>query len=85
MHFLFTVGDNAAKQVCPFWPGQPMTARPGVPDPAAMEGSNETLEKAFREAFLIPDPGISLFLSLPLSSLDKMAITKKVDPTGCEQ
>jgi arsenate reductase len=84
MDFVFTVCDNAAKEVCPVWPGQPMTAHWGVPDPAAVEGSSETVEKAFREAFLILDRRISLFVSLPIASLDKLAIRKEIDRIGHE-
>jgi arsenate reductase (thioredoxin) len=84
MEFVFTVCDNAAKEVCPVWPGQPMTAHWGVPDPAAVEGSSETVEKAFRDAFLILDRRISLFVSLPIASLDKLAIRKEIDRIGYE-
>src|SRR5437016_13157645 len=73
MDFVFTVCDNPAKEVCPIWPGQPMTAHWGVPDPAAVEGRHEQAEKAFRDAFMILDRRISLLLSLPLASLDKLA------------
>ncbi len=69
LDFVFTVCDNAAKEVCPIWPGQPMTAHWGVPDPAAIEGTPEQIEKAFRDAYMMLDRRISLFLSLPLSSL----------------
>ncbi len=82
MNFVFTVCDNAAKEVCPVWPGQPMTAHWGVPDPAAVEGTPEQIEKAFREAFVTLDRRISLFLCLPLSSLDKLAIKKEIDRIG---
>lgn len=82
--FVFTVCDNAAKEVCPVWPGQPMTAHWGVPDPAAVEGTPEQVEKAFREAFMILERRISLFLCLPLSSLDKLAIKKEIDRIGDE-
>ena len=82
MDFVFTVCDNAAKEVCPIWPGQPMTAHWGVPDPAAVEGSPEKIEKAFREAFMILDRRISLLLCLPLASLDKLAIKKEIDRIG---
>jgi arsenate reductase len=82
MDFVFTVCDNAAKEACPVWPGQPMTAHWGVPDPAAVEGTPEQIEKAFREAFMILDRRISLLLCLPLSSLDKLAIKKEVDRIG---
>lgn len=84
MDFVFTVCDNAAKEVCPVWPGQPMTAHWGVPDPAAAEGSSETVERAFRDAFLILDRRISLFVSLPMASLDKLAIRKEIDRIGRE-
>lgn len=84
MDFVFTVCDNAAKEVCPVWPGQPMTAHWGVPDPVAVEGSSEAVEKAFRDAFLILDRRISLFVSLPIASLDKLAIKKELDRIGHE-
>ena len=82
MDFVFTVCDNAAKEVCPVWPGQAMTAHWGVPDPAAMEGTPEQIERAFREAFVILDRRISLLLCLPISSLDKLAIKKEIDRIG---
>jgi arsenate reductase (thioredoxin) len=82
MDFVFTVCDNAAKEVCPVWPGQPMTAHWGVPDPAAVEGTPDQIERAFREAFVILDRRISLFLCLPISSLDKLAIKKEIDRIG---
>jgi arsenate reductase len=84
LHFVFTVCDNAAKEVCPIWPGQPMTAHWGVPDPAAVAGTPEQVERAFREAFMILDRRISLLLCLPLSSLDKLAIQKEIDRIGHE-
>lgn len=84
LNFVFTVCDNAAKEICPVWPGQPMTAHWGVPDPALVEGTPEQIEKAFREAFMILDRRISLFLCLPLSSLDKLAIQKEIDRIGHE-
>jgi arsenate reductase len=82
LDFVFTVCDNAAKEVCPIWPGQPMTAHWGVPDPAAVEGSPEKIEKAFRDVFMILDRRISLFLCLPIKSLDKLAIKKEIDRIG---
>ena len=82
LNFVFTVCDNAAKEVCPIWPGQPMTAHWGVPDPAAVAGTSEQIERAFRDAFVILDRRISLFLCLPLSSLDKLAIQKQIDNIG---
>jgi arsenate reductase len=84
MDFVFTVCDNAAQEVCPVWPGQPMTAHWGVPDPAAIEGNDEQIEKAFRDAFLILDRRIGLFVSLPIASLDKLAIRKEIDRIGRE-
>jgi arsenate reductase len=82
LNFVFTVCDNAAKEVCPIWPGQPMTAHWGVPDPAAVAGTPEQIEKAFRETYMILDRRISLFLCLPFSSLDKMALKKEIDNIG---
>jgi arsenate reductase (thioredoxin) len=82
LDFVFTVCDNAAKEVCPIWPGQPMTAHWGVPDPAVVEGTPEQVERAFRDAYIMLERRISLFLSLPLSSLDKLAIKKKIDRIG---
>jgi arsenate reductase len=77
--FVFTVCDNTAKEVCPVWPGQPMTAHWGIPDPAAVEGTPQQIEKAFREAFMMLDRRISLMLYLPLASLDTLAIKKEID------
>ena len=82
LHFVFTVCDNAAKEVCPVWPGQPMTAHWGVPDPAAVEGTPEQIERAFRDAFIMLDRRISLFLALPLSSIDKLALQKRIEDIG---
>ena len=82
MDFVFTVCDNAAKEICPLWPGQPMTAHWGVPDPAVVTGSSEQIERAFRDTFVVLDRRIGLFLSLPLSSLDKLAIKKEIDGIG---
>jgi len=84
MDFVFTVCDNAAQEMCPVWPGQPMTAHWGVPDPVAVKGSPEQIERAFREAHLILERRISLFLSLPLVSLDKLAIQKEINRIGHE-
>lgn len=84
MNFVFTVCDNAAREVCPVWPGQPITAHWGVPDPAAVIGSTEQIERAFRDAFVVLDRRISLFLSLPLTSLDKLALKKEVDRIGMQ-
>jgi len=82
MDFVFTVCDHAAAEGCPVWPGQPMTAHWGVPDPGAAEGSPEVIERAFREAFLILDRRISLFLSLPFTTLSQLAIQKEIDRIG---
>jgi len=82
MDFVFTVCDNAAREPCPFWPGQPMTAHWGVPDPAAVEGTPEQIARAFRDAFMMLDRRISLFLCLPLASLDNLAIKREIDDIG---
>ncbi|HUN61337.1 MAG TPA: arsenate reductase ArsC [Candidatus Sulfotelmatobacter sp.] len=82
LDFVFTVCDNAAKEVCPIWPGQPMTAHWGVPDPAAVEGPAEQVDRAFRDAFMMLDRRISLFLALPIASLDQLAIKKEIDRIG---
>jgi len=82
LDFVFTVCDNAAREVCPVWPGQPMTAHWGVPDPATVSGSPEQIERAFRDAFSVLDRRISLLLCLPLSSLDRLAIKKELDRIG---
>ena len=82
MSFVFTVCDNAAKEVCPIWPGQPMTAHWGVPDPATVIGTPEEIDRAFREAFITLGRRITLFLSLPLASLDSLAIKKEIDRIG---
>jgi arsenate reductase (thioredoxin) len=83
LDFVFTVCDNAAREVCPVWPGQPISAHWGVPDPpAAVRGTEAEVERAFRDAFFILDRRISLFLSLPLASLDSLALKKEVDNIG---
>ena len=82
LDFVFTVCDNAASEVCPVWPSQPMTAHWGVPDPAAIKGSPDEIARAFREAFMILDRRISLFLCLPLSTLSQLAIKQEVDRIG---
>jgi arsenate reductase len=79
LDFVLTVCDNAAKEVCPVWPGQPMTAHWGVPDPAAVHGNEAEVKRAFRDAFFMLDRRISLFLSLPFASLDRLAIKKEID------
>jgi arsenate reductase len=85
MDFVFTVCDNAAKEVCPIWPGQPITAHWGIPDPAAVAGTPDEIERAYREAFFMLDRRIGLLLSLPLASLDKLAIQKEIDQIGRQQ
>ena len=82
LDFVFTVCDNAAQEVCPVWPGQPMTAHWGIPDPAAVRGSASEVERAFREAFFVLERRISLFLSLPLKSLDNLALKRELDNIG---
>jgi arsenate reductase len=82
MDFVFTVCDNAAGEVCPVWPGQPMTAHWGVPEPGAVGNSPEQLERSFRNVFVMLDRRISLFLALPLASLDQLAIKNEIDRIG---
>src|SRR5216684_4437040 len=82
LDFVFTVCDNAAKEVCPVWPGQPMTAHWSVPDPPGVGGPDEQVEKAFRDAFFLLDRRISLFLSLPLATLDRLSLKKEIDKIG---
>jgi arsenate reductase (thioredoxin) len=82
LDFVFTVCDNAANEVCPVWPGQPMTAHWGIPDPAAVEGSSQQIERAFRDAFFLLDRRIGLVLSLPLSTLDRLALKKEIENIG---
>jgi arsenate reductase len=84
MDFVFAVCDNAAKEVCPIWPGQPTTAHWGIPDPAAVDGTSEQIERAFRDAFLMLDRRISILLCLPLASLDTLAIKKEIGRIGQE-
>lgn len=82
MDFVFTVCDSAANEVCPIWPGQPLTAHWGVLDPAALQGSTQEIERGFREAYTILERRIGLFLSLPLTGLDRLAIKKEIDEIG---
>jgi arsenate reductase len=84
LDFVFTVCDNAAKEVCPVWPGQPLTAHWGIPDPAAVHGSGADIERAFREAFLLLDRRISLFLCLPFKALGSLALKRELDKIGHE-
>ena len=84
MNLVFTVCDSAAKEVCPIWPGQPIRAHWGVPDPAAVTGTPEEIDRAFRDAFVTLGRRISLLLSLPLASLDSLTIKKEIDRIGRE-
>ena len=81
MDFVFTVCDNAANEQCPYWPGQPMTAHWGIPDPAAVKGTGE-IARAFRDAFVVLDRRIGLFLSLPLATLAGLAIQAEIERIG---
>ena len=82
MNFVFTVCDNAAKEVCPVWPGQPLTAHWGVADPAVVSGTAQEIKRAYRDAFVTLERRIGLFLCLPLTTIDKMAIKKEIDKIG---
>jgi arsenate reductase len=85
MNFVFTVCDNAAREVCPVWPGQPMTAHWGIPDPAAVSGTADEIERAYRDAFFMLDRRIGLFLSLPIATLGRLAIQKEISRIGKQQ
>lgn len=82
MDFVFTVCDSAAAESCPVWPGQPMTAHWGVPDPAAATGTEAEKRLAFAEAYRMLERRISLFTSLPLDSLDRMTVKRRLDEIG---
>jgi arsenate reductase (thioredoxin) len=82
LDFVFTVCDNAANEVCPVWPGQPMTAHWGVPDPAAVSGGAREVERAFKEAYQVLQRRIELFANLPVKSLDRMSLKKRIDEIG---
>ena len=82
LDFVFTVCDNAAKEVCPVWPGQPMTAHWGQPDPAAVEGTDLDKTTAFRDAFRMLERRIALFIALPIASLDRLALGNKIREIG---
>jgi arsenate reductase (thioredoxin) len=84
MDFVFTVCDNAAREVCPVWPGQPITAHWGIPDPGSVALATKDEERAFRDAFVTLDRRIGLFLSLPLASLSGLALQTKLKEIGCE-
>jgi arsenate reductase len=82
IHFIFTVCDNAANEVCPIWPGHPTTAHWGIPDPAAVKGTPDEIARAFHDAFVILDRRISLFLALPVTTLDQLAMQRELDRIG---
>lgn len=82
LDFVFTVCDSAAGEVCPYWPGQPMTAHWGVPDPAAVDGSDAQKWAAFRDTFRMLDNRIRIFTSLPLASVDRMKLQQRLDAIG---
>jgi arsenate reductase len=82
MDFVFTVCDNAAGETCPVWPGHPMTAHWGIPDPAAVEGSEIERRAAFRQAFTALEQRIRIFMSLPFASLDRLALKQRLDAIG---
>jgi arsenate reductase len=84
MDFVFTVCDNAANEVCPLWPGHPIIAHWGIPDPAAVCGSEADIQRAFRDAFFLLDRRISLFLDLPLASIDNLALKAELDKIGSQ-
>src|SRR5665648_260741 len=82
LDFVFTVCDNAANEVCPIWPGQPMTAHWGVPDPAAVEGTEAERAFAFDDTYLMLNQRISIFVNLPLDSLSRLSLQKQLDQIG---
>jgi arsenate reductase len=82
LDFVFTVCDNAAGEVCPMWPGQPITAHWGIADPAAVDGTDEQKRKAFEDAFRILERRISLFLSLPIRSLEQLVLQERLSEIG---
>jgi len=85
LDFVFTVCDNAAAEVCPIWPGQPMTAHWGVPDPAAAQGSPAEIGAAFADTYRMLNSRISLFMNLPLASLDKLSLQRRLDDIGARR
>ncbi len=82
MDFVFTVCDNAANEICPIWPGQPMTAHWGIPDPATVEGSPSEIAAAFANGYRMLNSRIGVFLSLPISKLDRLSLQTRLDDIG---
>lgn len=82
MDFVFTVCDNAANEACPVWPGQPMTAHWGIPDPAAAEGTEAENRLAFADSYRMLDNRISIFVNLPLASLDRLTLQRRLEEIG---
>ena len=85
LDFVFTVCDNAANETCPVWPGQPMTAHWGVPDPAAATGTEAEIRYAFADALRMLSNRINIFVSLPLDKLDRLSLQKRLDDIGASQ
>jgi arsenate reductase len=82
LDFVFTVCDDVAAEVCPIWPGQPMTAHWGMPDPAAVQGSPAEIALAFADTYRMVNNRITLFMNLPLASLDKLSLQRRLDEIG---
>lgn len=85
MDFVFTVCDQAAKEVCPLWPGQPMSAHWGIPDPAAVSGNEVERRLAFAEAYRMLSNRISIFVNLPIASLDRLTLKRRLEEIGHEE
>lgn len=85
MDFVFTVCDSAAAETCPIWPGHPMSAHWGIPDPAAATGTEAERMKAFRQAFTVLKRRVELFASLPVASLDRMSLKRRLDEIGADE
>ncbi|MGE3302834.1 MAG: arsenate reductase ArsC [Hyphomonadaceae bacterium] len=82
MDFVFTVCDNAANEICPIWPGQPMTAHWGIPDPAAVTGTDAEISVAFSEAYRMLNARITIFCALPIAGLDRLSLKRRLDDIG---
>ena len=82
LDFVFTVCDNAAAEICPIWPGQPMTAHWGMPDPAAVQGSPAEIALAFADTYRMMNNRIMLFMNLPMTALDKLSLQRRLDEIG---